>query len=292
MLQAICRSCPKPFYILKVQVILEILTLWFHVWSKLTLEEVKKCSLCLLASHFSLYWVYAKGVLDYLNKTASLTGSQDFVGTQPQLKSLFGLENLVNLSNQLHRELFLSNIVIGLDYHFDETPGLQVAKGRLPPYSFILLAGGLAKYDSRLWSRRRLIIVEYQISALILLKIDIIYFLFLLFNLLLNKVKIHFFLPISSRNLIESIAVLLDHFLTQCSLPIFILHSGLLLFFFFLNHFIISSFNGLRACACAIRGRFLPDRHRSLVESVSEHTCSAHQIRVPHLGLAVALEKV
>lgn len=231
----------------------------------------------LLATHFSLNWVYTKCVLDYFNQTASLPCRQYFIGTEPQLKSLFGLENLVNLSNQLHRKLFLSHIVIRLDYHFNQPPCLQVTERWLFSHSLILLAGCLAKYYPRLW-RGWLIIVENQVPTLILLELNILqHLLFLLFSLLLNKVKIHFYLPIA--------VVILDNLLTIRSLPDILTHPHLLFFFLFL-------IPSLPCCIpVAVSWGLFSYRGWHLVESVREHT-PACQVRVADVDLAVGFQKV
>ena len=150
---------------------------------------------------------------------------------------------------------------------------------RLFSHSFILLTGCFAKYDSRLW-RRWLIIVENQVATLILLELNILLqLLFLLFSLLLNKVKIHFYLPIA--------VIILDDFLTIRSLPDILTQPHLLLFFLFL----IPSLHCGTRTPVAVSWRFFSYRSRHLVEGVGEHT-PAGEVRVPDVNLAVTFQKV
>ena len=160
-----------------------------------------------------------------------------------------------------------------------------MAKGRLPPHSLILLAGSLAKYDSRL-RRRRFIVVEDQVSTLVLLKLNILSLLLLLFTLLLNEVKIVLIVAIDMIDLI-------DDLFTIGSLPVLLLHDHLYHVLFLLDHhsriyLSVQSLHGSSAIAI-VRG-LLPDR---LVESIGEQACSdSHHVGVAHLRRVVGLKVV
>ena len=53
---------------------------------------------------------------------------EDLIGSEPAL-NLFELEYLVDLTDQLDRELLLPHFVVRLDYHSEEIPRLELAKG-------------------------------------------------------------------------------------------------------------------------------------------------------------------
>ena len=93
-------------------------------------------------SHLLFYGVDGEGVRYGLYQPAPRPSSQDFVGSQPHIK-LFNFENLVHLTDQLHSELLLPDVIVALDYQLYESPSLEATKRRILTDSIILLLRGL-----------------------------------------------------------------------------------------------------------------------------------------------------
>jgi hypothetical protein len=66
-------------------------------------------------------FVNTYSVVNNFDQTTVRSSSKNLISFEPEIQ-LFNLENLVNLRNQLHRELFLSHIVKSLYYYSYQVP--------------------------------------------------------------------------------------------------------------------------------------------------------------------------
>lgn len=80
----------------------------------------------------------AERIVADLDQAAPLPCRQNLVRLQPQIKLLL-LEDLVELIDQLDRELLLSHIIIGLDDDSEQLPRQQASVRRVASYPLLLL---------------------------------------------------------------------------------------------------------------------------------------------------------
>ena len=88
--------------------------------------------------------VQGNGVRHALHQSAVYPRADDLVGGQTDFKSR-GLEDLVELRDELHRELLLSQIAALFHDHFGESPRLQIPERRVRPHPTALFRVALAK---------------------------------------------------------------------------------------------------------------------------------------------------
>ena len=74
--------------------------------------------------------VNTHGVVDALHDTRVMVGGDDLVDLETQV-DVADHEDLGDLVDELHSELLLAQVVVGLDDQFNEFPGLQGAEDRL-----------------------------------------------------------------------------------------------------------------------------------------------------------------
>jgi len=78
-------------------------------------------------THLFLDAVYAKSILSNFNDTTSLSGCQNLIRLEPEIK-LLTFEYLIKLANKLHGKLFLPDVIISLDNDSHEFPSNKVTE--------------------------------------------------------------------------------------------------------------------------------------------------------------------
>jgi hypothetical protein len=84
----------------------------------------------------------AQTISDNFNESTSGSSCNNLVRLKPQ--TAFGLfKDLVHATDHLHRESFLSDIIIWFHYYLDQTPCAQISKWWILPHSLVLFLRSL-----------------------------------------------------------------------------------------------------------------------------------------------------
>ena len=83
-----------------------------------------------------------EGVGDHLDQTAVRPGGNDLVRLEPKRQFSFS-EDLIALGDKLHREGFLSQVIVCLHDHSEQFPCLETGEGRVLLDPGLLLLRGL-----------------------------------------------------------------------------------------------------------------------------------------------------